>query len=131
MDRIGVADLDLEMAEGELTAVRHRLEVSGHDFCGSLTHVELRSSGARIEFRYEYEPFKDAKYPDEGRYAGFEPGAPTWVRIYFAVRCSRCADESEHSTQTNIGRPYNGVCHCGWILYRDVEPPKLTWSLLS
>lgn len=70
----------------------------------------------------------DAKYPDEKRYRSFEKGAPTWARTLLKIRCTSCGKESEVSTQSNLGRPYENVCECGNHLYTDADPPILGWS---
>ena len=107
---------------------RGRCTPTGHEFDGTLVELENRGGLLRASFRYRYQVFVDAKYPDEDRYRGFEAGAPTWVRFSFSVTCGGCTLASTTSTQTNIGRPYVYMCQCGRPLYEDVQAPLLSWE---
>ena len=103
-----------------------------HAFPGRILNVESRAEGnahiAIFLFRYEHEPFRDAKYPDEQRYGTKELGAPTWARVSFSVTCPGCGTRSEHSTQTNLVRPWRCICNCGRPLYAETaEMPQLSW----
>jgi hypothetical protein len=109
---------------------RGRCTPTGHEFEGTLGELESHGGLLRASFRYRYEVFVDAKYPDEDRYRGFEAGAPAWVRFRFAVTCSGCGLTSPDSTQTNIVRPWVYVCQCGRPLYEDVQSPILSWEPL-
>jgi ribosomal protein S27E len=155
MKRIGIAEFEVQLLKGMLSSVQSRLEVSldcsdckrrhrtvvfdrpgargrctptGHEFKGLISSIDDRVAGAVAKFEYEYEPFTDAKYPDEKRYAGFERGAPSWVRFHFSVRCLKCGSTSAHSTQTNIVRPWKCTCTCGAPLYVDMQAPRMGWS---
>jgi hypothetical protein len=103
---------------------------SDHGF-GTLLAVTQSGSSAKYEFEYAYEPFVDAKYPDERRYAAEIKGSPTWVRAYFNVVCSSCGRSEKRSTQTNLVRPFAYPCRCGAILFEDVDTPELDWSEAS
>jgi hypothetical protein len=107
---------------------RGRCTPTGHEFDGTLVELESHGGLLRASFRYRYQVFADAKYPDEDRYRGFEAGAPTWVRFNFSVTCGGCALASTTGTQTNIVRPYVYVCQCGRPLYEDVQAPLLSWE---
>ena len=155
MRRIGTASFELDMLNSRVARVSDCLEVSldcsrcsrrhrtivfdrpnalgrctptRHEFDGLLLRVDANDAGAMALFRYEYEPFVDAKYPDERRYSGFEAGAPTWVRFHFVVVCAACGKESAATTQTNIVRPWHCMCSCGSVLYRELGVPHLAWS---
>lgn len=101
---------------------------TGHEFGGRLLSVWQSASSVRYEFEYGYEPFIDAKYPDEQRYSVFERGAPTWVRASFAVICASCGRSTRGSTQTNIVRPWACFCPCRKLLYEDISAPSMGWS---
>lgn len=155
MKRIGTVEFELQLLSAELVSVEPYLEVSldcsdckrrlrtvvfdspgthgrctptGHEFKGSVSLISLRGSGAVAHFEYEYEPFTDAKYPDEKRYSGFERGAPTWVRFHFLVRCLECGSTRAESIQTNLVRPRKRVCNCGTALYLDEQVPRVGWT---
>jgi hypothetical protein len=107
-----------------------RCTPSGHPFPGVLLRLEVRGESISSLFSYEYTPFVDAKYPDECHYAGFERGAPTWVRFNFVVTCGCCGARRRESTQSNICRPWTKLCGCGTTLYEDNTAPSLSWTEL-
>lgn len=157
MWRLGFAEVRLNCLAGIVSAVDERLEVSldcpvcqrrmrtvlfesaspgrctptGHEFPGALVRISSLPCGARYEFQYRYEPFTDLKYPDELRYGSFEKGAPTWIRVHFVVRCSKCQRTSRESIQTNLTRPWRSECRCRAPLFEDVEDPCLGWSAMA
>jgi hypothetical protein len=105
---------------------------SKHDFPGRLVNHKFHQHGswhiAEYKLEYEYQMFRDVKYPDEKRYGSKEPGAPTWARVSFNIVCPNCGQKSRHSTQNNISRPWQCVCKCGFLLYSETtEMPQLSW----
>jgi hypothetical protein len=53
-----------------------RCTPTGHLFSGRLLELQTAGGTMTASFQYQYRPFIDAKYPDRGRYVGFEAGAP-------------------------------------------------------
>jgi hypothetical protein len=102
-----------------------------HAFPGSLLQVSAVGPESRFTFSYDYEPFTDQKYPDERRYAHWEKGAPSWVRVSFDAKCPSCGLATERSTQTNLVRPWDCFCKCGRRLYSDRYVPQLLWQPLQ
>jgi hypothetical protein len=154
MKRQGTAKVQIDFAEHVAVTFRPQLEVSldchicrrrhrtvlmraigdagictptRHAFPGSLSEVVTVGRKGLFTFSYEYEPFTDQKYPDESRYARWEKGAPSWVRVSFDVTCPSCGLTSVQSTQTNLVRPWDCFCKCGAKLYADQYIPDLLW----
>jgi hypothetical protein len=104
---------------------------SGHWFRGILLDIRQRDEDGRFaveyDVEYQYEPFVDAKYPDQLPYYGPSDGVPTWARVYFTLTCPRCQAITTNSTQSNMVRPHTETCKCGYDLYRDEVPPILSW----
>lgn len=106
---------------------------TGHPFRGKLIskHSYLEANRYFVEYKilYEYEPFVDAKYPNEKIYYGESKGIPTWGRISFALKCPKCKSVSKESSQNNLVRPYSCTCACGFELYEEqTEIPILEWE---
>jgi hypothetical protein len=99
-----------------------------HEFPGRLLELDFAKQSAHAVFLYRYEPFIDAKHPNEKRYRGLERGSPSWVRFNLTVSCKSCGASLETSTQTNLVRPYTSVCDCGAVLYDDLFAPVLSWE---
>jgi hypothetical protein len=154
MKRQGTAKVQIDFAEGVAFTFRPQLEVSldcyicrrrhrtvvmkaiggtcictptRHAFPGTLFEVVTFGREGLFTFFYEYEPFTDQKYPDESRYARWEKGAPSWVRVSFDVTCPSCGLTTERSAQTNLVRPWDCFCKCGTRLYSDRHIPELLW----
>ena len=154
MERVGIVEMALEFSRGVSANFNKCLEVSldcgvcerqhrtvifgeiggvpvctptRHDFPGELLRVRPTKTGSIFEFQYRFEPFNDSKYPDEARYAEFEHGAPTWARASFSVTCSKCGSEKACSIQSNTVRPWVEHCSCGGELFKDNQPPALSW----
>jgi hypothetical protein len=81
---------------------KHQADVGG---CATGTY--------RIE--YGFNPFVDVK---DGRTA--DP-LPKWARVGFSIRCPKCHQRSETSTQTNTVRPWGKTCSCGLRLFTEAE----------
>lgn len=158
MKRQGIAKIKIDFEERVAVTFRLRLEVSldcficrrrhrtvvmkaagepgictptQHAFPGSLLQVSAVGPESLFTFVYDYEPFTDQKYPDERRYAQWEKGAPSWVRVSFDVACPSCGLTTERSTQTNLVRPWDCFCKCGRRLYSDRHVPQLMWQSLQ
>ena len=152
MNRLGHATTELSVAPGAILSVatpfevaldcivcrrRHRTVVfsklgaagvctpTGHEFRGTLLSLDGTNGRAAALFSYDYEPFRDAKYPGGD---GFEAGAPSWARFNFDLTCRSCGAVSLESTQTNLVRPWSFICKCGAKLYDDLRAPALSWE---
>ena len=154
MKRLGTAKIRMNFAKGVTYAFHPPLEVSldcficrrrhrtiimkglggagvctptGHQFPGTLVEIMTGRGEGLFAFTYEFESFADQKYPDEVRYAKWEKGAPSWVRVHFEITCPECGFVKADSTQTNLVRPHNTSCRCGRQLYTDDQIPELLW----
>ena len=91
----------------------------GHPFDGRVVSFSSERAAdlitARYRLSYDFEPFTDAKYPDQR----VSP-QPTWGRIHFTIRCT-CGRSVETSTQTNLVRPRRVCCQCGQTLLTEDE----------
>lgn len=104
---------------------------TGHPFSGQMIDKVVARDGAvtSVVYRvaYRYEPFIDAKHPDQRK----SDGKPTWSRVGFQVTCPRCQRVNENDIQTNIERPLTIRCDCGCVLYEERETmPVISWCEL-
>jgi len=90
-----------------------------HSIRGRLLEKKIEQNGgiASVTYRLEYvfKPFIDLKY---GHPAS---PLPTWARVEFKVRCSKCGLVVESGTQSNISRPWEKRCPCGSTLFKETE----------
>jgi hypothetical protein len=60
-------------------------------------------------------------------------GHPTWGRVSYTMKCSKCVSEVGDSTQSNTGRPNKHCCrNCGHLLCVEREEmPIFRWRCIS
>ena len=97
-------------------------------YTGKLIDLEVKKteSGVRATYLIEYQTtkFEDFKYD----YREWK-GHPNWGRGNFVLDCPECEHAGKHSTQSNLVRPHNVTCKCGYVFYTEKhEMPIIRWS---
>jgi len=88
--------------------------------------VKKTETGVKAIYQLEYEttPFVDFKYASSEW-----KGHPTWGRGYFVLDCPKCEKANKLSTQSNICRPREVNCTCGYLFYTENdELPVIRWQ---
>ena len=83
----------------------------------SLSIIGGEQSKAEFLIEYNYSSFVDAKYKRPTKLGA------TWARVNYAMTCPKCMEQFEGSTQTNLGRPIQKKCSCGFVLNSENDNP--------
>ncbi len=82
-----------------------------HSFPGKLITTTVTTEDlqtlAVYTIQYETGAFVDPKY----HYPSVRH--PTWARVYFRIRCSKCGAAKDCGFQNNVSGPFTESCRCG------------------